>query len=89
MERKASPRTVNLNKELNKMANGDYEQTGEIADLIESAEDCLRFIQEDSVGYYFYWMLEALKKMDGASNVTMFPDKRFKKPTTTEHNKKD
>lgn len=56
-----------------------YETTGEISDLIEAATDCLRFTEENSVGYYYYWMLEALKKLNAANNVTLLPDSRFRK----------
>lgn len=42
-----------------------YETTGDLKDLIKRAEDCVQYLEENSVGYYYYWMLHELKKLKG------------------------
>lgn len=40
-----------------------WETTGKLEDLIEQAEDCVQFLEQNSVGYYYMWMLLELKKI--------------------------
>lgn len=40
-----------------------WETTGRLEDLIEAAQECIQFLEENSVGYYYMWMLLELKKI--------------------------
>lgn len=43
--------------------NFGWETNGQIAELIKQAEGALPHLEENSVGYYYYWMLQELKKL--------------------------
>lgn len=57
-----------------------FEVTKELSDLIANAEDCLKYIQEDSIGYHYYWMLKALKKqqllIEALEKIARFDSKK-------------
>jgi len=57
---------------------GEYwEVTDKVSDLIKQAEECIEYLEEDSVGYYFVSMLEALKQIDSSGNLVVPPKRRF------------
>ena len=56
-----------------------WETTDKVSLLIKDAEDCIQYLEEDSVGYYFMSMLEALKQLDGSGNLVVPPKRRFTK----------
>lgn len=41
------------------------ESSGKISDLIKQADACVEYLEENSVGYYYYSMLQELKKLTG------------------------
>lgn len=56
-----------------------FEQTDKVSDLIKASEDCIQYLQEDSVGYHYMWMLWALKQLNSSGNLVVPPLNRFRK----------
>lgn len=46
-----------------------WEVTKKTTDLIKAAEEVWPHTKQDSVGYYYYWMLQELKKLTGQSHA--------------------
>ena len=43
-----------------------WETNGQLAELIKQAEEQLPHLEENSIGYYYYWMLQEMKKLVSA-----------------------
>ena len=50
-----------------------WETNGQLAELVKQAEGALQYLEANSVGYYYYWMLEELKKIAKASSTQPEP----------------
>jgi len=46
-----------------------WETNGQLAELIKQAEECLPYIEENSIGYYYYWMLQVLKQQAALASL--------------------
>ena len=46
-----------------------WETTGQLGELIKQAEECTQYLQENSIGYYYYWMLWTLKEMQARARL--------------------
>lgn len=56
-----------------------FEVTNKVSDLIKQAEECIEYLNEDSVGYYYMWMLQTLKQLNKNGNLIVMPKCRVKK----------
>lgn len=48
-----------------------WETNGQLAELIKQAEEQLPHLEENSIGYYYYWMLQELKKSTKPVSVSL------------------
>ena len=59
--------------------NERWETTDKVSDLIKQATEASEYLKEDSVGYYYSWMLITLRRLDSKGDLVVPHESRFKK----------
>jgi hypothetical protein len=55
-----------------------WETNGQLAELVKQAEGALQYLEQNSVGYYYYWMLQELKKFATKASAVEQPNTKAK-----------